>query len=297
MASINNQATLRAAIVDWLNRSDLTTTQIDLFIEMGEARIYEILRIPPLEKLQAYSVDSVDSSITLPLGFIELISIKKTGEGTCSVNPSENTTRALCSLATDGIWTDSDKDDDIILSRVDEKAFANKKIKNAYIRVGNNILITDNDGEQIASGEYMLNYYKADASVGTLTGSATNTLVVGNSYVIQTIGSSTPQYWEDAGVPVGVDAVVGVSFTAIATNIAGDGTVKLEITNQFIIGSEYEMILYSALAIGSTFLGDHENESHYNEMFFRKVEALNEKEKRAALKGGSFSAVYSAQGI
>jgi len=32
-------------------------------------------------------------------------------------------------------------------------------------------------------------------------------------------------------------------------------------------------------------------------MFFRKVEALNEKEKRAALKGGSFSAVYSAQGI
>jgi len=215
MASINNQATLRTAIADWLNRSDLTNTQIDLFIEMGEARIYEVLRVPPLEANESFTVLAANSSLAIPARFIEAIELKKSETG---------------------------KDDSIVLSRIDEKAFSNNKIKNAYIRVGNSLIITDDNGEQNAEGTYVLRYYKADVSIGTL-----------------------------------VDSV--------------------EVTDQFIIGGEYELILYSALAIGSTFLGDHENESHYNEMFFRKVEALNEKEKRAALKGGSFSASVPYPGI
>ena len=215
MASINNQATLRTAIADWLNRSDLTNTQIDLFIEMGEARIYEVLRVPPLEANESFTVLAANSSLAIPARFIEAIELKKSETG---------------------------KDDSIVLSRIDEKAFSNNKIKNAYIRVGNSLIITDDNGEQNAEGTYVLRYYKADVSIGTL-----------------------------------VDSV--------------------EVTDQFIIGGEYELILYSALAIGSTFLGDHENESHYNEMFFRKVNALNEKEKRAALKGGSFSASVPYPGI
>jgi len=215
MASINNQATLRTAITDWLNRSDLTTTQIDLFIEMGEARIYEVLRVPPLEANESFTVLTSNSSLAIPARFIEAIELKK---------------------------SETDKDDSIVLSRIDEKAFSNNKIKNAYIRVGNNLIITDNDGEQEAEGTYVLRYYKADVPIGTLVNS-------------------------------------------------------VEVTDQFIIGSEYELILYSALAIGSTFLGDHENESHYNEMFFRKVEALNEKEKKAALKGSNFFASVPYPGI
>jgi len=214
MASINNQATLRAAIVDWLNRSDLTTTQIDLFIEMGEARIYEVLRVPPLEANESFTVLTSNSSLAIPARFIEAIELKK---------------------------SETDKDDSIVLSRIDEKAFSNNKIKNAYIRVGNNLIITDNDGEQEAEGTYVLRYYKADVPIGTIIN-------------------------------------------------------ENEVTDQFVI-SEYELIFYSALAIGSTFLGDHENESHYNEMFFRKVEALNDKEKRAALKGGSFFASVPYPGI
>jgi len=225
MASINNQATLRTAITDWLNRSDLTTTQIDLFIEMGEARIYEVLRVPPLEANESFTVLTSNSSLAIPARFIEAIELKK---------------------------SETDKDDSIVLSRIDEKAFSNlsridekafsnNKIKNAYIRVGNNLIITDNDGEQEAEGTYVLRYYKADVPIGTIIN-------------------------------------------------------ENEVTDQFVI-SEYELIFYSALAIGSTFLGDHENESHYNEMFFRKVEALNDKEKRAALKGGSFFASVPYPGI
>jgi hypothetical protein len=214
MASINNQATLRAAIVDWLNRSDLTTTQIDLFIEMGEARIYEVLRVPPLEANESFTVLTSNSSLVIPARFIEAIELKK---------------------------SETDKDDSIVLSRIDEKAFSNNKISNAYIRVGNSLIITDNDGEQEAEGTYVLRYYKADVPIGTIIN-------------------------------------------------------ENEVTDQFVI-SEYELIFYSALAIGSTFLGDHENESHYNEMFFRKVEALNDKEKRAALKGGSFFASVPYPGI
>lgn len=241
MPIITNQATLRTSLADWLNRTDLSNDQLDQFIEMGEAKIYEILRIPPLEKLEAFSVAAADSSITIPSGFIELKSLKRTGAGTCSVSPSTNTTRALCSAAS-GTWTDSDKDDDVILSRVDEKAFANEKIKNAYIRVGNNILLTDSEGEQSASGEYILNYYKSDEAIGTVV----------------------------------------------------SGT---EVTTQFILGTEYEVILFAALSVASMYLGDNESEQKYNELFLRKINALNMKEKNAALKGGSFSAVYSAQGI
>jgi hypothetical protein len=215
MPIITNQATLRTSVADWLNRTDLSNNQLDQFIEMGEAKIYEVLRIPPLEANESFTVLAANSSLAIPARFIEAIELKKSETG---------------------------KDDSIVLSRVDEKAFSNNKIKNAYIRVGNSLIITDDNGEQNAEGTYVLRYYKADVSVGTL-----------------------------------VDSV--------------------EVTDQFIIGGEYELILYSALAIGSTFLGDHENESHYNEMFFRKVEALNEKEKRAAIKGGSFSASVPYPGI
>jgi hypothetical protein len=299
MPIITNQATLRTSVADWLNRTDLSNNQLDQFIEMGEAKIYEILRVPPLEKLQAYSVTTTDSSITLPSGFTELISLKKEGAGTCSIDPTTNTTRALCLAVTPtaGTWTDSDKDNDIILSRVDEKAFANQKIKHAYVRVANNVLITNADGEQLASGEFLLNFYKADEPIGTLALTTTTVLVVGNSYTIQSVGTSTQTDWEAAGVPVGTTAVVGLSFTATSTSIAGGDTVKLETTTQFILDTEYEVALFATLSVAYLFLGDNESEAKYSELCLRKINALNAKEIKASLKGGSFSAVYSARGI
>ena len=106
MATIIDQVTLRTGVADWLNRSDLTDAQIDDFVAIGEARIYEDLRVPTLEISQGFSVTATNSSIIVPEGFLEMIELKKDDA--------------------------SDKDEDVVLSRVDSKVFNNNKIKHAY---------------------------------------------------------------------------------------------------------------------------------------------------------------------
>jgi len=165
--AITNQATLRTAVADWLNRTDLTNAQLDLFIQMAEAKVYEELRVPPLEKMRGFSVTLSNSSITIPSGFLELIELRNIKTGTCSVVPATNTSRALC-VAASGTWTDSDKDNDVSLRRVDGKAFHNNKLANAFTRELDNFLLTDANGEQKAEGEYVLKFYKADSAIGTI---------------------------------------------------------------------------------------------------------------------------------
>ena len=294
MASINNQATLRTAVTDWLNRSDLVDSsasnpyfRIDQFIEMGEARIYEVLRIPPLEAISSFSVDKTYSSITTPAGLLEIIDLRKKGVGTCSI--TAHTTRATC-VANSGTWTDTDGDDDITLNRVDSRAFHDEKIPHGYTTELNNILITDSTGNQDAEGEYFLKYYKAGDLIGTLsTVTTAGSFVVGKSYIIKTVGTT------DYTLIGSADSVVGTSF--IATGVgSGTGTATLELV-PFILGTEYELVLYSSLAIGSTFLSDPESESHYNDMFFRKVGSLMAKESRAKVSGGNFKQHFTAKGI
>ena len=168
--AITNQATLRTAVADWLNRTDLTDAQLDLFIQMAEAKVYEELRVPPLEALEGFSVVLSNSSLPIPSGFLEVIELRHIKTGTCSVSPTTNTTRALCSAAS-GTWTDADKDDDVSLGRVDGRAFHNSKIANAFTRELTSFLLTDENGEQKASGEYTVKFYKAGDPIGTLVSS------------------------------------------------------------------------------------------------------------------------------
>jgi len=239
--AITNQATLRTAVADWLNRSDLSDSQIDIFIEIAEAKIYELLRVPPLEAVEGFSVTSSNSSITIPSGFIELIELRHVKGGTCSLSPTTNTTRALCSAA-GGTWTDSDKDDDVSLRRVDGKSFHNNKLTNAFTREQNDFLLTDKNGEQKASGEYVLKYYKSESPIGT-------------TITVPLLGT--------------VEAI------------------------PYILETEYETVLYAALATGSVFLGDPEGAQMYDAMFTDKINSLNDKARRAELKGGTFTQVYS----
>lgn len=234
--AITNQATLRTAVADWLNRTDLTNDQLDLFIQMAEAKVYEVLRVPPLEKMRGFSVAESNSSISIPTGFLELIELRNVKVGSCSVSPTTNISRALC-VAASGTWTDADKNDDVSLRRVDDKAFHNNKLSNAFTRELDNFLLTDKNGEQKASGEYVLKFYKADSTIGTI-----------------------------------------VSGTEVVP---------------YILSNEYETVLYSALAIGSAYLGAVEDETRYYQMFIDKVNTLNTKAKEAELKGATFSQVYS----
>ncbi len=290
MASIQDQVTLRTGVADWLNRSDLTDAQIDDFISIGEARIYDELRVPILETLNGFSVVAANSSITIPSGFLEVIELKYVQSGTCSVAPSTNTTRALCEAAS-GTWTDSDKDDDVVLSRIDSKVFGNNRMKHAYTRELGNFLLTDSAGEQSAAGEYTLKYYKADDPVGTYSSTATTagSFVVGKYYTILTVGNTS-------FTGIGASAnTVGVVFKATGVG-SGTGTAYIE-TIPWILGTEFETILYAACEAGSSFLGDIEMEQKFNDLASRKIMSLNEKEKRADLKGGIFTHHFSSSAI
>jgi hypothetical protein len=284
--AIIDQVTLRTGVADWLNRSDLTDAQIDDFISIGEAKIYDELRVPTLEALNGFSVVAANSSITIPAGLLEVIELKYVQGGTCSVNPTTNTTRALCTAAS-GTWTDSDKDDDVILSRVDSKVFSNNRIKNAYTRELGNFLLTDNEGKQSAAGEYTLKYYKADDPVGTYSSTATTAgdFVVGKYYTIATLGNTN--FVGDGAS----ENTVGIIFKATNAG-SGTGTAYVE-TIPWILGTEFETILYAACAAGSSFLGDVEMEAKFNELTNNKINALNQKELRASMKGGAFHSAFS----
>jgi hypothetical protein len=260
MATIIDQVTLRTGVADWLNRSDLTDNQIDDFVSIGEARLYEELRVPTLEVVQSFTVTSTNSSIIIPAGLIEIIELK--------------------------LDDASDKDDDIILSRLDSKTFSNNNISHAYTRQGNNFLLTDKSGNQEAAGTYTMTYYKAGDPVGTYSTSVTaGAFVVDKYYKILTVGTTNFTL-------VGASAnTVGVIFKATGVG-SGTGTAYVE-SIPWILGTEFETILFATATVGSTFLGDVEMEQKFNDLTLRKVGALNAKEIRASMKGGGFHSAFS----
>ena len=268
MATIIDQVTLRTGVADWLNRSDLTDAQIDDFVAIGEARIYEELRIPPLEVVQSFTVTASNSSIIIPLGFIEMIELKLDGG--------------------------ADKDADIVLSRIDSKTFSNNKISHAYTRQAGNFLLTNNSGEQDTGGTYVMTYYKSEDPVGTYATATTavTAFVVGKYYKIASLGNTSQSNWNTAAGTSNVTYAVGSIFKAAATT-SGTGTARIELI-PWILHTEFEAVLYASCQTASTFLGDVEMEAKFDALTQRKIDALNQKEIRASMKGGAFASQFSS---
>lgn len=140
--AITNQQTLRDTIADWLNRGDLSDPQIDSFISAGEGKIYDFLRIPPMESKVEVTLSST-VSLYIPSDFIEAIDLRKV-EG---VNKYK------------------------ILSRTDPRnIFDNTKpsYPNSFVRELDEFIITGDTGEIVSSGTYQLKYYRFLPDIGDL---------------------------------------------------------------------------------------------------------------------------------
>ena len=274
MAAVTNQATLRTTVADWLNRSDLTNAQLDQFIEMGEAKIYELLRVPALEKTVVFTV--TDSRITIPADFVELIEIRKTGAGSCSVNPTVNTTPALCESA-DGVWTSTSDNDDIILSRTDTRnLFSSDKhsICNAFARDAGEFVLTDSSGNINASGPYRVKYYKVDYAIGSL-------------YTNGEVFRSTSAFC--TALTRQSNAATGATYAAYSpANGYGDCTINYaDVEKDSWLLSDYEIILYAALSVGSEYLGNDEDVAKFTRLFMEQIAATNMRASNAELKGAN----------
>ena len=273
MATVTNQATLRTTVADWLNRSDLSNAQLDQFIEIGEAKVYETLRVPALEKVVTYTVTG-GSSIDIPSDFIELIEIRKTGTGSCSI--AGNATPAECSAA-NGIWTSASQDDDVILSRTDTRnLFSSNKhiIPHAFARDGAKWVVTDASGKINASGAYTVKYYKADTAIGELY---TN----GESFRSTTSACSILTRQSDGSA--------GGTFVAFPSG-NGFGTCTInhaDVEKDSWLLSDYEMVLFASCAVASEYLGNDEDVARYTRLYLEKIQATNMRANNAELKGAN----------
>ena len=75
--SISNYAELQTAVANYLHRSDLTTLIPD-FISIAESKLNRVLRLRSMENV---TTGTVASSIALPTGFIEMISLTTNSGG------------------------------------------------------------------------------------------------------------------------------------------------------------------------------------------------------------------------
>ena len=70
-----NKGEIRSQFIALLNRSDLTTSLANTFIDQSIARIQRSLRIPSMEKKQNYSITALTDSVVIPSDFLEAIDL------------------------------------------------------------------------------------------------------------------------------------------------------------------------------------------------------------------------------
>ena len=69
-AILNTYTDLATQLSDWLNRDDLTATQIQMFIELGEVYIFQKLRIKEMETTTSTAISA--SVIPVPSRYLSL---------------------------------------------------------------------------------------------------------------------------------------------------------------------------------------------------------------------------------
>ena len=68
-----NKATVRSQLLGLLNRNDCSDAQADIFIDQAVARIQRTLRVPPMERVQIYTIETeTNGALSLPNDFLQL---------------------------------------------------------------------------------------------------------------------------------------------------------------------------------------------------------------------------------
>lgn len=70
-----NKGAIRTHFKELLNRSDITDSLADTFIDQSIARVERTLRIPSMEKTANYTINGSTSFLTIPNDFLEIIDI------------------------------------------------------------------------------------------------------------------------------------------------------------------------------------------------------------------------------
>lgn len=68
-----NKGALRVHFKDLLNRSDITDTLADTFVDQSISRIQRTLRVPSMEKQMSYTIVDKTAFLFLPNDFLEII--------------------------------------------------------------------------------------------------------------------------------------------------------------------------------------------------------------------------------
>jgi hypothetical protein len=72
--AINTYATLKSAIADWGNRTDLTTQIVD-FVTLTEARLNDMLLLKDMESEESLTLTTGNNYVALPTGFVSPIAL------------------------------------------------------------------------------------------------------------------------------------------------------------------------------------------------------------------------------
>jgi len=149
-----NLGNLRSHMIALLNRSDLTNTLADTFIEQSIQRIQRNLRIPSMEAIYNLSLTTQTAKIILPTDFLELIEISHSSKAMTRIPHREMLDFKIATVA---------------------------GLPDHFTRVGADILLYP----EPASGVVSLNYYKtfdtmsADSDENILAKIASDLIIYG----------------------------------------------------------------------------------------------------------------------
>lgn len=84
--SLDTYANLKASLVEWIKRNDISDADADDMIDLCESDIWDELRIREMEARATNTVSTSDRFLALPDGFIEMRRLKlNLAEGDCDI--------------------------------------------------------------------------------------------------------------------------------------------------------------------------------------------------------------------